>query len=407
MAAALTLGREIAAAAARAARSRATPFYLFEPKVALDRLRRWRKAAGADIDLFYPWKCNRYGALVDLAESEGLGAEATAGGDLETILGLRRFAGSRVLYQGPAKPQDALERAIAARAWLIADSEEDTEAILAVGRSIGVEPHYLLRFAPPSRHASQSPFGLAPERAVEVCARLQRARRPLPAGLSFHLGTGIASPAAFVDAIREAGMVAAAIRARGMSVTILNVGGGFAALREARRSLSGRPEGRPASAAEYLGAIRRAAREAIPEPRLRLFAEPGRAIASDAFHLVTRVVRVVGRRVYVDASRMSHAYFVPRGRHPFLPIPRRRGNGKSEICGGLPVDLDRLSNGEAIGRPKDGDVLVIGAVGAYNLIAANAWAGPMPPVLEVGASASRGGRRSGGRTRRSRRSPRR
>jgi diaminopimelate decarboxylase len=192
-------------------------------------------------------------------------------------------------------------------------------------------------------------------------------------------------------------------------LSVLNVGGGFAALREERRSLSGRSEGRPASAEEYLGAIRRAAREALPVPGVRLFAEPGRAIASDAFHLVTRVLRVVGRRVYVDASRMAHAYFVPRGRHPFLPVPRRPGSGKSEIAGPLPVDLDRLSNGETIGRPREGDLLVIGAVGAYNLIAANAWAGSVPPVfeVEVEVSASRGGRRSYAPTRRSRRSPRR
>jgi diaminopimelate decarboxylase len=400
-----TFARRLTATASRAARGRATPFYLFEPDVALERMRQWRKAAGADTDLFYPWKCNRHGALVDLAESEGLGAEATAADDLEAILG--RFSGSRVLYQGPAKRADMLELAIAAGAWLIADSEEDAEAILAVGRALGIPPRYLLRFRPPSAQTSQRAFGLAPERALEVCARLQRARRPLPEGLSFHLGTGIPSPAPFVAAVREAGQLAAAMRGRGMPLSVLNVGGGFAALREARRSLGGQPEGRPAFAAEFLGPIREAARQAIPDPRLRLFAEPGRAIASDAFHLVTRVLRVVGRRVYVDASRMSHAYFVPRGRHPFLPIPGRAGRGKSEIAGPLPVDLDRLSNGETVGRPKDGDLLVVAAVGAYNLIAANAWAGTPPAVVPAGLSASRGDRRSGARTRRSRRSPRR
>jgi diaminopimelate decarboxylase len=390
--------RRLTAAASQAARGRSTPFYLFEPDVALERVRQWRKAAGEDIDLFYPWKCNRHDSLVNLAESEGLGAEATAADDLETILG--RFAGSRVLYQGPAKRTDMLERAIAAGAWLIADSEEDAEAILAVGRSLAIPPRYLLRFRPPSAQTSQRAYGLAADRALEVCARLLRARRPLPEGLSFHLGTGIPSPAPFAGAVREAGQLAAAMRERGMPLSVLNVGGGFAALREARRSLSGHAEGGAASAAEFLGPIREAARQAIPDPRLRLFAEPGRAIASDAFHLVTRVVRVVGRRVYVDASRMSHAYFVPRGRHPFLPIPRRTGRGKYEIAGPLPVDLDRLSNGEAVGRPKDGDLLVIAAVGAYNLIAANAWAGAPPVVVPIAVSASRGGRRYGGRTRR-------
>ena len=143
-----------------------------------------------------------------------------------------------------------------------------------------------------------------------------------------------------------------------------------------------------------------------PELRdARLFFEPGRAVAADAFHLVTRVIRVTPGRIYVDASRMSHAFFVAWGRHAWLPIPRRPGDGAVEIAGPLPVDIDRLAR-ERIGRPREGDLLAIGSVGAYNLIVANAWAGRAPQIVEIGVSASGDGRPSGARTRRSRRSPR-
>jgi hypothetical protein len=47
------------------------------------------------------------------------------------------------------------------------------------------------------------------------------------------------------------------------------------------------------------------------------------------------------------------------------------------------VDLDLLGAGERIGRPREGDLLLIASVGAYNLIAANAWAGPLPEVIEI------------------------
>ena len=74
---------------------------------------------------------------------------------------------------------------------------------------------------------------------------------------------------------------------------------------------------------------------------------------------------------------------MPRGRHVFRPIPRRSGAGKPEVRGPLPTNLDLFSGGEDLGRPREGDLLLIGSVGAYNLIAANAWAGRVPEVVDL------------------------
>jgi diaminopimelate decarboxylase len=80
---------------------------------------------------------------------------------------------------------------------------------------------------------------------------------------------------------------------------------------------------------------------------------------------------------------MSHGFFVPRGRHLFRPIPRRGGAGKVSVRGPLPTNLDLFSDGEALGRPREGDLLLIGSIGAYNLIAANAWSGRVPEVVDL------------------------
>ncbi len=103
---------------------------------------------------------------------------------------------------------------------------------------------------------------------------------------------------------------------------------------------------------------------------------------------MSRVVRVRGKRVYVDASRLSHAFFVPRGKHPFRPIPFRGSRKlRSQIAGPLPVGLDVLSLSEAIGLPREGDLLVIASVGAYNVIASNEWAGDRAEVVDLEAVA--------------------
>ncbi len=79
---------------------------------------------------------------------------------------------------------------------------------------------------------------------------------------------------------------------------------------------------------------------------------------------------------------MSHAFFVPRGRHAFVADPApRRGAVRSRFAGRC-RRTSTSSRRAPIGRPRAGDLLVIGSVGAYNLIAANAWSGGVPTVVE-------------------------
>ncbi len=367
-------------AAVRAARGRRTPFYLFDARRASRSLDAWSRAAGDSEVVFYPYKCNRYPGLLDLAARAGWGAEATATEDLADALA-RTGRGARVLFQGPSKTEEAIDTALAAGAWLVADSEADTFAILDRARALRAAPQYLLRLRPESAEPSQHRFGMAAGELIRLARRIARARRPAAAGLAFHLGTGLPAPSPYGAAVREAGRLVPALQDLGWTVGVLDVGGGFAAQGESRRDAAGRARGPARSAAAFVREVGAAARRAIPGARL--FFEPGRAVASDAFHLVTRVVRAAPGRIHLDASRLSHAFFVPRGRHVFVPVPRRRASGRTEIAGPLPVDLDVFSAGETIGRPRDGDLLVIESVGAYNLIAANAWAGRIPEVVAI------------------------
>ncbi len=120
--------------------------------------------------------------------------------------------GTACSTRDPAKTERSLDRALAAGTWLVADSEQDAEAILARARAVGAAPRYLLRFRARAAEASQRAFGLAPSRAAGLCARLAREGRPLPSGLAFHLGTGLLSARPFVSAVREAARLAGKLR---------------------------------------------------------------------------------------------------------------------------------------------------------------------------------------------------
>jgi diaminopimelate decarboxylase len=135
-------------------------------------------------------------------------------------------------------------------------------------------------------------------------------------------------------------------------------------------------------------------------PAVELLFEPGRAIVSQSFRLVARVLRVKDserrRTVFLDASRLSHAFFAGWGRHPIETIPRRRGARRAAtLAGPLGVGVDVFASRELLAPVEPGDLVVIGSVGAYNWNAINSWAGAIPNVRTLEprlASSRRGGR---------------
>jgi diaminopimelate decarboxylase len=264
----------------------------------------------------------------------------------------------------------------------VADGREDALAVLSRARALGLEPRYLLRLAPSSVSQEQRRFGLEASKLLGLAREISRRRAPPPEGLAFHLGTGIASAAPYLRALREAGEVRAALAPLGIPVRTLDLGGGFAAETESRLDDRGRPLAAGGIPSDRLAGLAREARRRAG-PGLRLLFEPGRGLVSGSVHLVCRVVRVKRTRpratVYLDASRLSHAFFVARGRHPIAAIPRRRGTPRPlALAGPLGVGFDLFAPSATLSPPAPGDLVVIGSVGAYNQIAASAWAGPVP-----------------------------
>jgi diaminopimelate decarboxylase len=372
------LEASVRAAAARAARRRETPFYLFDACELARQIREWRTAAPGRV--FYPYKCNREPHILRAAARAGLGAEVTTLADfrLARRLGL---PGARILVQGPAKTAALLDAGLAAGALFVVDGREDGDALLERARAARRAPRYLLRLAPRSISREQTAFGL-PAPALASLARELARRGECPAeGLAFHLGTGLSSPAPYREALAEAAAVAKRLAGLRWPVATIDVGGGFAARLESRGKEPPPPGPR---AVEFVSALSRAVRRLGLE-NVRLLFEPGRAIASGAYHLVARVVRMregTKPAVYLDASCLSHAPFVPLGRHPIDVLPRRTEPRKAlTLAGSLGVSTDVFAPAVRLPPVRPGDLVVIGSIGAYNQNAANAWASAVPRVI--------------------------
>jgi diaminopimelate decarboxylase len=266
----------------------------------------------------------------------------------------------------------------------VADGPEDAAAIFARARAVGKTPRYLLRLRAEDARTGQRAFGMDAAEVPRVVERARRNSLPPPAGLAFHLGTGLPGIAPYRRTILAAARIAAFLRQAGSPVEILDVGGGFSSDAESRYDDRGRPHRvRWTEPERIVRDLTFEVRRRIGEPEIWI--EPGRALVAEAFLLVSRVIRVRARRVvFVDASRMAHGFFIARGAHPVSSIPPRRGERSvCSIAGPLGTDLDVFVRRARMVPPREGDLLVFGAVGAYNLIAANGWAGPVPTVLDA------------------------
>lgn len=383
------LSRRILSAAARMAAHAPTPFYLFDAaRLAVDA-RAWQAAAAENgrIGLFYPYKCNRAAEVVGAIARAGLKAEVTSLADF-SLARAASLSADEMVVQGPAKARALLDKGLSGNALFVADGREDLLALFARARALRRAPRYLLRLAPLAAEDSQGSFGLPGRELVRLAREVLRAGQTPWLGLAFHLGTGISSLRPYRLAIREAGEIAEELRSIGAGVRFLDVGGGFASRVESRLDSRGRARGLGKPPREILSNLFAEARARFPLG-VRMLAEPGRAVVSGSLHLVAQVLAVKEargrRRVFLDASRLAHAFFVARGRHEIAVVPdRARGKRRwAELAGPLGVELDLFSDRAPIGQARAGDLVVIGSVGAYNTNAASAWAGRVPPIARM------------------------
>jgi ornithine decarboxylase len=202
-------------------------------------------------------------------------------------------------------------------------------------------------------------FGASHDDAVA----LLRAARPHAArlGLSFHVGSQCLDPLAWRDAMVLAGD---AIRAAGVSVEVLDVGGGFPVAY---------PDIDPPPLGAFFAEIE-AAFEALALPGTRLWAEPGRALVAAGGSVVVQVQMRRGDALYVNDGvygSLSDAGEL-RFRFPARLIRRPEGAAPSEVLRPFAFFGPTCDSADAMRGPfllpedvAEGDWIELGQLGAY------------------------------------------
>jgi len=235
-----------------------------------------------EVAIHYATKCNPDARILGRLHTAGSGFEIASYSELQTLTSLGVRA-DEVIFSSPVKPWTQIREAARAGVWRFAfDSatELDKLAAHAPGAAVYVR---LATGSPGSKVPSEGKFGVAGGQAVELM-QTARSLGLHPYGIAYHVGSQMTDPRAWEDATRRAAAVLRALQARGITLRMLNIGGGFPA-----RYTDPVPD-----LAEYGACIRQAVARHLPYP-IQLSAEPGRALVAEAGVLVATVIGTAER----------------------------------------------------------------------------------------------------------------
>ncbi|MHA2621531.1 MAG: diaminopimelate decarboxylase [bacterium JZ-2024 1] len=289
----------------RVAQEYGTPYYVYSAQGIRERCRVLRSAfAGLSARWYYAVKANPRKAIVSLIYGEGFGAEVVSIG--EAYIALQAgVPPENIVFNGNAKTTDEVHEALARgiRRFNF-DSLDQWELLEEGARKAGQEVEALARLNPDvaadhphlSVGSAESKFGMSAEEILSYAGRWKTARGAKVCGVHCHTGSQFLTAEPLIAGARAAIAVFQELRARGLPVHILNLGGGF-----------GVPY-HPTELTFPVGVFADGIRKEIAGlgDDVELCFEPGRYLVAESGAIVARVVSIKTRGartiVAVDAG---------------------------------------------------------------------------------------------------------
>jgi diaminopimelate decarboxylase len=371
-----------------------TPFYAYDRALIDARVRHLRAHLPAELELHFSIKANPMPALVSHVARLVDGLDVASGGELKVALD-SGMAPERISFAGPGKGDAELAQAVAAGAYVHAESEREIRALARIGGQLGIAPRLVLRINPDFElkgsgmrmGGGAKQFGIDAEDAPRMMGLATELGLTV---LGFHIFSGSQSLKAEAIIEAQAQTIELALRladhAR-VPLQMLNIGGGFGIpYFPGEAPLDIAPIG--ARLADSLPRVRAAL------PGVQVAVEMGRYLVGEAGVYVARVVdRKVSRgQVFLVTDGGLHHHLAASGnfgqviRKNYPVAIGNRVDGPKEavsVVGPLCTPLDLLAERMELPQADVGDLVVVFQSGAYGRTASPAAFLSHPDVVEV------------------------
>ncbi len=286
----------------------------------------------------------------------------------------QNFIWDKVVYSNPIKDRRTLEELDQYKPLVAFDNAEEINKIRKHAPHAGL----ILRIRVPNTGSMvelSSKFGAAPGEAVDLIATALDAGLTVE-GMGFHVGSQCTNFENYVQALSISASIMEEAEARGFSLKLLDIGGGF----PARYDRHVRPF-------RELARILSAELNRLFPKSLEILAEPGRFMVGTAATLVAEVIGKSerdGKRCYYINDGIYHTFSGILFDHCQYHLKAFKKGPKriSAVFGPTCDALDTISQAEELPELKLGDLVYSENIGAYSHASSTYFNG-FPPAQVI------------------------
>jgi len=363
-----------------------TPCYVYSRRALTEAYQRFDRAfAGQPHLLCYAVKANPNLAILNLFARLGSGFDIVSGGELARVLAAGG-APDRVVFSGVGKTAPEMRAALEAGILCFnVESQAELERLNQIAGEMGCKAPVSLRVNPdvdPKTHPyistglKESKFGVEYGVAFDLYRRAAELPHLMVRGIDCHIGSQITELSPFVAALEKILDLADRLRAAGIEIEHLDMGGGV--------GIRYRDE-TPIEIAQYAQALQ----SRMAGRGLKLLLEPGKALVGNAAILLTRVeyLKPGAAKSFAVVDAAMNDLIRPAlydAYHDILPVAPHSGEQRAfDVVG--PV----CESGDFLGKNRylvldAGDLLAVMSAGAYGMsMSSNYNTRPRAPEVMV------------------------
>ena len=347
-----------------------TPLYVYS-RAALEKNYHAFDEAFAAVphQVCYAVKANSNLAVLNVLARLGSGFDIVSGGELARVLAAGGDA-SKVVFSGLGKQADEIKAALAVDiACFNVESYAELARINEVAVSVGKKARVSLRVNPDvdaqthpyiSTGLKENKFGIAIDNALDVYLEAAQLAGLAVIGIDCHIGSQLTSTTPFADALDRVLAMIDTLATHDIMIEHLDIGGGLGVRYK---------DETPPTPADYANAL-------LPKlagRQLKVYLEPGRAIAANAGILLTKVefLKPTDHKNFAIIDAAMNDLIRPSLYGAWMDIiavtPRTSAIKTYDVVGAV------CETGDFLGKERElaieaGDLLAVCGAGAYGFV---------------------------------------